>query len=150
MRNLAPLLNAKKEFQILVNEYPNSDFALDEKYKLQLIEDRLAGKEMYIGRHYAKSKKWIDLRSTGDGCVYLTHKSTQSLIEAMTTENSRGSCQQEGAIESGFIEYGYAVCAATGAQWVHDHLRFGESNIIQSIQSIRYGQMNFPKMEVIA
>ena len=59
MRDLAPLLNAKKEFQILVNEYPNSDFALDAKYKLQLIEDRLAGKEMYIGRHYAKSKKWI-------------------------------------------------------------------------------------------
>ena len=58
-RDLAPLLNAKKEFQHILNEYPNTDFALDAKFKLELIEDRLAGKEMYIGRHYAKSKKWI-------------------------------------------------------------------------------------------
>jgi len=99
---------------------------------------------------HSKSKKWIDLRSTGDGCVYLTDKTSQSLIEAMTIENSRGSCQQEGAIESGFIEYGYAICAATGAQWLHDYLRFGDSNIIQGIQSIRYGQMNFPKIKVTA
>ena len=27
--------------------------------KLDLIQDRLAGKEMFIGRHYMKSKKWI-------------------------------------------------------------------------------------------
>ena len=99
---------------------------------------------------HSKSEKWIDLRSTGDGCVYLTDKTSQSLIEAMTTENSSGSCQQEGAIESGFIEYGYAICAATGAQWLHDHLKFGDSNIIQGIQSIRYGQMNFPKIKVMA
>ena len=99
---------------------------------------------------HSKSKKWIDLRSTGDGCVYLTDKTSQSLIEAMTIENSRGSCQQEGAIESGFIEYGYAICAATGAQWLHDYLRFGDSNIIQGILSIRYGQMNLPKIKVIA
>ena len=99
---------------------------------------------------HSKSKKWIDLRSTGDGCVYLTDKTSQNLTEAMTTENSRGSCQQEGAIESGFIEYGYAICAATGAQWLQDHLRFGDSNIIQGIQSIRFGQMNFPKMEAKA
>ena len=58
-RDLAPLLNAKKEFQYILKEYPDTDFALDAKFKLELIEDRLAGKEMYIGRHYAKSKKWI-------------------------------------------------------------------------------------------
>ena len=58
-RDLAPLLNAKKEFKFILNKYPDTDFALDAKFKLELIEDRLAGKEMYVGRHYAKSKKWI-------------------------------------------------------------------------------------------
>ena len=58
-RDLKPLLNAKKEFEILTKDYPNTEFALDAKFKLELINDRLAGKEMYIGRHYEKSKKWI-------------------------------------------------------------------------------------------
>lgn len=58
-RDLGPLMNAKKEFELIVREYPKSEFAIDAKFKLDLIEDRLAGKEMFIGRHYAKSKKWI-------------------------------------------------------------------------------------------
>ena len=58
-RDLKPLLNAKREFEILIKDYPNTEFAIDANFKLGLIEDRLAGKEMYIGRHYAKSQKWI-------------------------------------------------------------------------------------------
>ena len=57
-RDLKPLLNAKKEFEILTNDYPNTEFAIDANFKLGLITDRLAGKEMYIGRHYEKSQKW--------------------------------------------------------------------------------------------
>ena len=58
-RDLQPLLKSKKEFELIITEYPNTDFALDAKFKLELIKDRLAGKEMFVGRHYLKSKKWI-------------------------------------------------------------------------------------------
>ena len=58
-RDLQPLLKSKKEFELIITEYPNTDFALDAKFKLELIEDRLAGKEMFVARHYLKSKKWI-------------------------------------------------------------------------------------------
>ena len=58
-RDLKPLLNAKKEFEILTSNYPNTEFAIDAGFKLGLIFDRLAGKEMYIGRHYEKSQKWV-------------------------------------------------------------------------------------------
>lgn len=58
-RDLAPLIKAKKEFEHIINEYPGTDFASDAVFKIDLINDRLAGKEMYIGRHYLKSKKWI-------------------------------------------------------------------------------------------
>ena len=58
-RDLEPLLKAKNQFELILIEYPETDFALDAKFKLELIEDRLAGKEMFIARHYLKSKKWI-------------------------------------------------------------------------------------------
>ena len=58
-RDLEPLIKAKKEFEILTDNYPNTEFAIDASFKLGLITDRLAGKEMYIGRHYEKSQKWV-------------------------------------------------------------------------------------------
>ena len=58
-RDLKPLLKAKNKFELILREYPNTDFALDAQFKLELIEDRLAGKEMIIARHYLKSQKWI-------------------------------------------------------------------------------------------
>lgn len=54
-----PLINAEKKFEFIVNNFPKTDFALDAKFKLGLIRDILASKEMYIGRHYLKQKKWI-------------------------------------------------------------------------------------------
>ncbi len=58
-RDSAPLLKAKNKFNYLVEKYPNSDFSMDAKFKLGLIEDILASKEMYLGRHYIKKGKWI-------------------------------------------------------------------------------------------
>ena len=58
-KDLKPLEEAKKYFTLIVNEYPKTDYALDGKYKLELIQDMLAAKEMYIARHYIKKEKWI-------------------------------------------------------------------------------------------
>ena len=58
-RNLKPLIEAKKKFHFILLNYPNTDFALDAKYKLDLIEDILASKEIYIGKYYLKKNKWI-------------------------------------------------------------------------------------------
>ena len=58
-RDLDPLLKSKKEFEFIIKEYPSTDFAADAQFKIDLINDRLAGKEMYIARHYLKSQKWI-------------------------------------------------------------------------------------------
>ena len=58
-KDLKPLEQSKKYFQYVVNTYPDSDYALDSEYKLDLIQDILAAKEMYIARHYIKKEKWI-------------------------------------------------------------------------------------------
>ena len=58
-KDIVPLLRAKEKFNFILENYPNTDFAQDSKFKLGLIEDILAAKEMYIGRHYLKKEKWI-------------------------------------------------------------------------------------------
>ena len=58
-RDSAPLEKAKNKFNFIINNYPNTDFSLDAKFKVGLIEDILASKEMYLGRHYLKKNKWI-------------------------------------------------------------------------------------------
>ena len=58
-RDIGPLIDAKKKFSYILEKYPNTDFALDAKFKLDFIEDILASKEMYLGRHYQKKGKWI-------------------------------------------------------------------------------------------
>ena len=57
-KDLRPLNQAKKFFLKLRTDYPESDYALDAKYKLDLIQDILAAKEIYIARHYIKKEKW--------------------------------------------------------------------------------------------
>ena len=58
-KDLGPLVMAEEKFKFIEKNYPNTDFALDSSYKLDLIQDYLASKEMYIGIHYMKKKKWI-------------------------------------------------------------------------------------------
>ena len=58
-KDLGPLLLAQEKFNFIVQNYPESDYALDAGYKLDLIQDYLASKEMYVASHYMKKKKWI-------------------------------------------------------------------------------------------
>ena len=58
-RDQEPLLNSKKQFELVISRFKDTEFALDSKFKLDMINDILASKEMYVGRHYIKSKKWI-------------------------------------------------------------------------------------------
>ncbi len=58
-KDLGPLIQAQEKFNFIIKNYPDSDYALDAEYKLDLIQDYLASKEMYIALHYFKKKKWI-------------------------------------------------------------------------------------------
>jgi len=58
-KDLQPLITAKKEFNFVIKNYPKTDFAIDAKFKIDLINDFMASKEMYLGRHYIKKEKWI-------------------------------------------------------------------------------------------
>jgi len=58
-RDTGPLIKSKDKFIFIIENYPNSDFSIDAKFKVDLINDILASKEIYLGRHYMKKGKWI-------------------------------------------------------------------------------------------
>ena len=53
------ILKSKEYFDFLVNNFPNTEYAIDARFKIDLINDILAAKEMYVGRYYLERKKWI-------------------------------------------------------------------------------------------
>ena len=58
-KDLQSILNAKENFSIILKNYPNTEYAIDAEFKIDLINDILAAKEMYLGRYYFDKKKWI-------------------------------------------------------------------------------------------
>jgi len=58
-RDSEPIIKAKEKFSYIIKNFSDTDFALDAKFKYDLIENILASKEMYLGRHYQKKSKWI-------------------------------------------------------------------------------------------
>tara|TARA_B100000674_G_C37697756_1_gene849078 strand:+ start:70 stop:906 length:837 start_codon:yes stop_codon:yes gene_type:complete len=58
-KDLNEIQKAKRNFEIIINNFPNTDYAKDSKYKLNLIIELLASKEMYLARYYTEREKWI-------------------------------------------------------------------------------------------
>ena len=58
-KDLQSILKSKETFKILIRKYPNSEYSMDASFKIDLINDILASKDMYIGRYYVEKKKWI-------------------------------------------------------------------------------------------
>jgi len=58
-KDLGEILKAKTYFQIIIKDFPSTDFAEDSRFKLELIEEILASKELYLANYYLDREKWI-------------------------------------------------------------------------------------------
>ena len=58
-KDLKPLLKASKQIDYFIEKYPNSDYAIDLKFKKDLITNQLAAKELFVAKHYISIQKWI-------------------------------------------------------------------------------------------
>ena len=58
-KDLKPLLNADEKIDFFLKKYPNTDYAIDLKFKKDLIQNQLAAKELYIAKYYISVQKWI-------------------------------------------------------------------------------------------
>ena len=58
-KDLKSILKSKEQFQLIIKEYSTTEYAMDARFKIDLINEILAAKEMYIARYYLKKTKWI-------------------------------------------------------------------------------------------
>ena len=58
-KDVKPLLKSKEKIEFFLQNYPNTDYSLDLKFKLDLVLNQLAAKEMYIAKYYIETQKWI-------------------------------------------------------------------------------------------
>tara|TARA_Y100000590_G_scaffold403032_1_gene489293 strand:- start:4624 stop:5451 length:828 start_codon:yes stop_codon:yes gene_type:complete len=58
-KDLQPLVRAKNKFEFIIENFPGTDYAVDARFKIDLIIDQTAAKEMAIARFYMKTEKWI-------------------------------------------------------------------------------------------
>ena len=58
-KDLKPLLDTKAQIEFFLKNYPDTEYAIDLKFKMDLINNQLAAKEMYIAKYYIESRKWI-------------------------------------------------------------------------------------------
>ena len=94
------IIKAKEVFQIVTKKFPNSDYAIDANFKIDLINDILASKEMYIGRYYFDKKKWIPainrfktVLENYETTIY-TEEALHRLVEVHYTLGLKGEAQK--------------------------------------------------------
>ena len=58
-KDLQPLINAKKKIAFFLEEYPDTDYAIDLKFKKDLIQNQLAAKELFVAKYYISTQKWV-------------------------------------------------------------------------------------------
>ena len=58
-KDLDPLLKTKNLIEDYVKKYPDTDYTMDLKFKLDLIQNQLAAKQIYIAKYYIQTQKWI-------------------------------------------------------------------------------------------
>ena len=58
-KDLQPLIDAKKKIIFFLEKYPNTDYAIDLKFKKDLIQNQLAAKELYVAKYYISTQKWV-------------------------------------------------------------------------------------------
>ena len=58
-KDIEPLIKSKEKIEFFLKKFPDTDYAIDLRYKLELVINQLAAKEIYIARYYIKNEKWI-------------------------------------------------------------------------------------------
>ena len=108
-KDLQSIKNAKQTFEILIDRFPNNEYSLDAAFKIDLINDILASKEMYLGRYYLERKKWIaainrfrTVVDEYDQTIY-TQEALHRLVEIYYTLG----LEQEGKKYANLLGYNY-------------------------------------------
>ena len=108
-KDLKSILDAKKQFEIIIEEYPTTEFAMDAKFKINLIDEVLAAKEMYIARYYLDKAKWIPALNRFKTIVneYNTTIYTEEALHRLVEINYRLGLIEESKKYANTLGYNY-------------------------------------------
>ena len=132
-KDLEPLRKAKQQFEFIIKEYPDSDFALDSKFKIDLVLDILAAKELYIGKHYLKEQKWIAAINRFKYVVenYETTAHVEEALFRLVEINYKLGLMEESNRYASVLGYNYQ-----SSKWYNESYRILNPNYVSKIEKI--------------
>ena len=139
-KDLGPILKAQENFNYVITNYPNTDFALDAQFKLDLITEVLASKEMYIARHYMKKQKWIPAINRFKKVVddYETTIYVEEALFRLVEIYYRIGLSEEAKKYAKLLGYNYQ-----SSRWYKESYRIFNKNYESPIEKIQKEKRNF-------
>tara|TARA_B100000795_G_scaffold266549_1_gene249909 strand:+ start:714 stop:1541 length:828 start_codon:yes stop_codon:yes gene_type:complete len=58
-KDINPLIKSKEKINFFLKNFSDTEYAIDLRFKLDLINNQLAAKEMYVAKYYIATQKWI-------------------------------------------------------------------------------------------
>jgi len=124
-RDIAAIFLAKEQFQLIVKNFPNTEYALDSRYKINLLNDLLAAKEIYLGRYYIKKQKWIPALNRFKEVIdnYETTIYVEEAIHRMVEINYKLGLVDESKKYASLLGYNYQ-----SSQWYKETFKIFNKN----------------------
>ncbi|NQW07915.1 MAG: outer membrane protein assembly factor BamD [Candidatus Pelagibacter sp.] len=133
-KDLKSILDAKDQFELIIKEYPASEFAMDAKFKIDLINEILAAKEMYIARYYLNKSKWIPALNRFKTVVnkYNTTIYTEEALHRLVEINYRLGLIDESKKYANTLGYNYQ-----SSDWYKNSYKVFNTNYRDGIEEIQ-------------
>ncbi len=138
-KDLKSIIDSKKQFLIVIENYPSSEFAMDANFKMDLINEILAAKEMYIARYYLNKKKWIPALNRFKTVVneYNTTIYTEEALHRLVEINYRLGLIEESKRYANTLGYNYQ-----SSNWYKNTYKVFNKNYRDSIKELQKDKKN--------
>jgi len=139
-KDLSSILKSQEYFKYIIKNYPNTDFSLDAKFKLNLIDNILASKELYIGKYYLSKKKWIPALNRFKNIVN-NYEQTEYIEEALhrlVEINYILGLENESKKYAVLLGYNYK-----SSQWYEESFKVFNKEYKSPIEKIKKDKQNF-------
>ena len=133
-KDLKSILESKMQFELIINEYPDTKFAVDAKFKIDLINEILAAKEMYLARYYLNKTMWIPALNRFKTVVteYDTTIYTEEALHRLVEVNYRLGLVDESKKYANVLGYNYQ-----SSDWYKNTYKIYNTNYRDGIKELQ-------------
>ena len=133
-KDLKSILDSKVQFELIIREYPATEFAMDAEYKIDLINEILAAKEMYLAKYYLNKTKWIPALNRYKIVIneYNTTIYTEEALHRLVEINYRLGLIEEARKYASILGYNYQ-----SSDWYKNTYKIFNKNYRDSIKELQ-------------